>query len=91
MSIKVYDAMMGSGKTTKIIEEIQKADHSQKFMFITPLLTECHRIAGTVYEDGDIYKRPIILDSDDTSVLYQYREEDTPLRNKIFNIPVFGS
>lgn len=90
MSIKVYDAMMGSGKTTKIIEEIQKADHSQKFMFITPLLTECHRIAGTVYEDGDIYKRPIILDSDDTSVLYQYREEDTPLRNKIFKHPYFS-
>lgn len=90
MSIKVYDAMMGSGKTTRIIEEIQKADHSQKFIFITPLLTECHRIAGTVYEESDIYKRPIILDSDDTSILYQYREEDTPLRNKIFKHPYFS-
>ena len=59
-------------------------------MFITPLLSECHRVAGTVYEEGDKLKRPIILDSDDTSVIYQYRDEDVPLKTKQLRHPYFG-
>ncbi len=59
-------------------------------MFITPLLSECHRIAGTMYEENDKYKRPIITAMDDTSILYQYREEDTPLKSKVFKHPYFG-
>ena len=88
--IKVYDAIMGSGKTTRIIEEIKNSDIKQKFMLITPLLTECHRIAGTVYDPMDQYKRPIIVDNDDNSVLYQCREEDIPLKNKLFKHPYFS-
>lgn len=89
MNIKVYDAMMGSGKTTNIIQSMKEAPVTQKFMFITPLLTECHRIAGTTYELGDQYKRPIILDSDETSILYQY-EDNAPLRSKLFKHPYFS-
>ena len=61
----------------------------QKFVFITPLLTECHRIAGTVYNEDDPYKRPIILDQDNTSVLYE-QIEDAPLKNRLFKHPYFS-
>ena len=89
--IKVYDAMMGSGKTTKIIENIKNSPMTQKYMFITPLLSECHRIAGTVTDPEDIYQRPIIVESDDSSILYQYNETvDTPLKDRVFKHPYFS-
>lgn len=78
------------GKTLLIIDMINKSLMSQKYIFITPLLTECHRIAGTVYDPEDPYKRPIVINSDDTSVLYQYRDQDTPLRNRMFKHPYFS-
>lgn len=87
--IKVYDALMGSGKTTRIIEEIQKAPINQKFIFITPLLTECHRIAGTIYEETDEYKRPIINEIVDGTISYQY-QEDAILKDKLFRHPYFN-
>lgn len=88
-NIKIYDAMMGSGKTTRIINEILKSDYKQKYMFITPLLTECHRIAGTKYDEKDLYKRPIIIANDDRSILYEY-EDDAPLKDKLFKHPNFS-
>lgn len=57
---KVYDAMMGSGKTTQIIENIRTAEKDQNFLYITPLLDECHRISGTTYDPEDTLKRPLI-------------------------------
>lgn len=85
---KVYDAMMGSGKTTRIIEEIRTAEKEQNFLYITPLLDECHRIAGTTYDVDDILKRPLITTEDDTSVHYEY-EQDAPLRNRRFKHPSY--
>ena len=91
MKIKVYDAMMGSGKTTKIIEDIRNSDINQKYMFITPLLSECHRIAGTLWDPADPYQRPIVVDSDDSSLLYLYNEEaNNPLRGHNFKHPYFS-
>lgn len=44
--ITVLDAVMGSGKTSHMIQYMN--DHpEQKFIYITPSLSECHRIAGT--------------------------------------------
>lgn len=88
--IKVYDAIMGSGKTTKIIEEIQKSPMTQKFIFITPLLSECHRIAGTEYETKDEYKRPIINDIVNGTISYHY-SNNAILKDRLFRHPYFSA
>lgn len=85
---KVYDAMMGSGKTTRIIEDIRTAEKNQNFLYITPLLDECHRIAGTEYDPTDNYKRPLITTVDDTSVHYAY-VSDAPLIDRRFKHPAY--
>lgn len=62
----VWDAMMSSGKTQKIIATMI-AEHKptgyfgaspEKFMYISPYLEEAHRIAGTTPITGDESKRP---------------------------------
>lgn len=80
--------MMGSGKTTRIIEEIRTADKDQNFLYITPLLDECHRVSGTTYDEDDHLKRPLITTEDDTSIHYAYNEE-APLKNKRFKHPAY--
>lgn len=45
--IVVYDGMCGSGKSTKMMKLMQENINESKFLYITPLLTECHRVAGT--------------------------------------------
>lgn len=42
--VKVVDSIMGSGKTTKSIEDIIVESNSTKFMYITPLISEIERI-----------------------------------------------
>lgn len=85
---KVYDAMMGSGKTTQIIENIRTAETNQNFLYITPLLDECHRVSGTTYDEDDNLKRPLITTEDDTSVHYDYLE-DAPLKDRRFKHPSY--
>lgn len=53
--ITVFDGICGSGKTTRAIELIQRLTGSgygsrltEKFIFVTPYMMECHRIAGTI-------------------------------------------
>lgn len=45
--IVVYDGMCGSGKSTKMMKLMQESCDKSKFLYITPLLSECHRVAGT--------------------------------------------
>jgi hypothetical protein len=45
--ITVIDAIMGAGKSSYITHLIHKAPHDQSFLYITPLLSECHRVACT--------------------------------------------
>lgn len=47
-NIQVIDAVMGAGKTTYMINEIDKADESRKFIYITPFLDEVERIQNSV-------------------------------------------
>ena len=61
----VWDAMMGSGKTQTIIEYMIKESNKivfgaspEKFIYISPYLSEAHRIAGTEAIIGDDTKRP---------------------------------
>jgi hypothetical protein len=46
--ITVIDSIMGSGKTTKLINMINEADEDQRFLVVTPLLTEVDRFQKEV-------------------------------------------
>lgn len=85
-TIKVYDAMMGQGKTQKIISNIQKTEHNQKFIYITPLLSEAHRIAGTTYDKDDSNKKPL---SCPITREYIYTK-DAPLKDRRFKHPHYS-
>jgi hypothetical protein len=45
LEVKIYDAVMGSGKTTFIINQMNKMENrDRKWIYITPNLSECERI-----------------------------------------------
>ena len=50
-NILVLDAVMGSGKTNRLIEMMSNTD--RPIIYIAPLLSECHRIAGTLIDVDD--------------------------------------
>lgn len=79
MKVRVLDAMMGSGKTTRLMEEVGKLPASSPVIYIAPLLSECHRFAGTVVdEEGNLTK------GEDFLPVY---EDDHPLIHKMFSHP----
>lgn len=40
MEVKVLDALMGSGKTTKLINDVSLLPNDRPVIYITPLLSE---------------------------------------------------
>lgn len=44
--ITIIDGVCGSGKTTGIMKQMKK-ERYKKFIYFTPTIRECHRIAGT--------------------------------------------
>lgn len=44
MEVKIVDDIMGKGKTTAMIQYINKNANEESFIFITPFLSECERI-----------------------------------------------
>jgi len=64
--IIVIDGICGSGKTSSIqefISEVSKADKTARFIYVTPYLKECHRVAGTLPEDETSKDSPPLKDS----------------------------
>jgi len=41
MIVKVLDALMGSGKTTKLIKDVSLLPNNNPVIYIAPLLSEC--------------------------------------------------
>ena len=66
--VVVVDALCGQGKTESVIEMMQK-DVNGKFLYVTPYLSECHRVAGTVYDPTDEDKKPIT--DEDGNYIYE--------------------
>lgn len=64
--VKVYDAMMGSGKSYRLMAEMGERyeEDGTNFLYITPLMDECHRVAGTNYDPSDDLKRPIVVSTE---------------------------
>lgn len=54
----VYDAVCGSGKTERVMDYMV-AHSDEKFVYITPFLGECHRIAATCAVDGGVDDSPV--------------------------------
>ena len=48
----VYDALCGSGKTTKVKEHIL-SNPNEKYIYISPFLKESYKLAGIKYEELD--------------------------------------
>lgn len=77
MKVKVLDAIMGSGKTQRLISDVSKL--SNPVIYITPLLSECHRFAGTVLDENGVVVK------DDLG--FPYYDMSHPLANKKFKHP----
>ena len=59
MPIKVIDALCGQGKSESIIQMMQE-NPDKKFLYVAPYLSECHRVAGTMYNSDDKNKLPLV-------------------------------
>lgn len=70
---RVIDSIMGSGKTTKIIEELRQADPTkQRYLVVTPYLPEVERITNAVPELN--FATPSSADSSKLSALHKLLE-----------------
>ena len=59
MPIKVIDALCGQGKSESIIQ-MMRENPDKKFLYVAPYLSECHRVAGTMYNSDDKNKLPLV-------------------------------
>lgn len=49
LEIIIKDELMGSGKSTRMIKEINNdVDENSRYIIVLPYLAECHRYAGTI-------------------------------------------
>lgn len=89
---KVMDVLCGGGKTTEIIKKISVSHKQQPFMYISVLVDECHRIAGTSYDEDDEYKKPIKTEAikTDGEEYWCYDVDNRhPLKNRNFRHPEY--
>lgn len=75
--IKIYDAIMGNGKTERIIKDL--AHESRPIIYITPLLTEVVRVSGAI-----INAKGQHMKDDFGNFMY---DTEHPLANKRFYLP----
>lgn len=43
----IHDSLMGTGKSTRMIEHINNQPREKRYIIVAPFLSECHRYAGT--------------------------------------------
>lgn len=92
---KVYDSIMGSGKSTRMIEEINNSLPETRWIVVTPFLAECHRYAGTVIDESSQDKQSPKRDSNNR-VIYngtgcnesgrKFYHPESGYRSKVENI-----
>ena len=78
----IYDALCGSGKTTKVKQYFIDNCEKEKFIYITPFISECHNMAGTT-PDEDNEMMPKICDFKN-SIIY---DENNPISKLRFKHP----
>lgn len=77
--VVVYDFLCGQGKSTEIMNMMLN-NPDDKYCYIAPYLTECHRFAGTVFDKNDSRKKPLFVDG--SKIMYQYNEKDKLIERK---------
>ncbi len=82
VKVKVIDALMGTGKTQRMIHDMADLPEDVCIIYITPLLSETHRIAGTEFSIKDEKKKP--LKNEFGCYIY---DESHPLCQKRFRHP----
>lgn len=66
--VVVHDWLPGTGKSSRMIEQINNSNKDQRWIVVTPFLKECHRYAGTILDpDSDTKQLPM---RDGSSVIY---------------------
>ncbi|MCG8991060.1 hypothetical protein LH462_05590 [Laribacter hongkongensis] len=80
--VKVIDALCGQGKTQRMICDMAGLPDDVNIIYITPLLSETHRIAGTEFSTKDDKKKPL----KNGFGCYIY-DENHPLHSKQFRHP----
>lgn len=80
---KIYDALCGSGKTSKVKDYVVTNSEKEKFIYITPFISECHNMAGTVAdEDNDMipmvcsFKNMVIYDENNPVSKLKFKHPD---------------
>ena len=64
----IKDELMGTGKSTRMIEEINNSHPDQRYIVVVPFLAEAHRYAGTLSDpDSGDYQTPL---RDEREVVY---------------------
>jgi hypothetical protein len=64
----IKDELMGTGKSTRMIEEINNSHPDQRYIVVVPFLAEAHRYAGTLSDpDSGDYQTPL---RDERGVVY---------------------
>jgi hypothetical protein len=56
-NINIIDSIMGSGKTSWSIQHMQEADNNERFIYITPFLSEVQRVKTSVTSRN--FKEPL--------------------------------
>lgn len=85
--VRILDFMCGQGKST-YIKNMVKENPDNKYLYIAPYLSECHKFAGTKFDEKDTRKKPIFVSGSKTE--YEYREleeHDVDLRHLNFRHP----
>lgn len=95
MYVVVKDQLPGTGKSSRMIEEINNSDADERWIVVTPFLKECHRYAGTII-DPDSDERQLPLRDDKGNVIYtgegcnksgrQFHHPVSGYRSKVENI-----
>lgn len=58
-TITIHDSLMGTGKSTAMIDRINNSDSDTRWIVVAPFLKECHRYAGTILdEESEDKQRP---------------------------------
>lgn len=83
----IRDQLMGTGKSSRMIDEINNDEVDQRYIVVTPFLKECHRYAGTLEDEstGD-YQKPL---TDDRGRII-YTGEGCSASGRRFKHPVSG-
>lgn len=67
----VKDELMGSGKSTRMIKQINESPAETRWIIVAPFLSECHRYAGTTIDEetGELQSP---LRDEQGKVIYDY-------------------